>query len=75
MSSNTRTRDLGDLISFLENGEIMYYEEKVIDGIMHFRTSPEGAWIKMSLEMLTTSYLQTKEQVKEFQAELSSKCD
>lgn len=31
----------------------MYYEEQVIGGVLHFRTSPHGDWCPMSQEQLT----------------------
>ena len=34
----------------------MYYEEKVINGILCFKSSPNGAWIEYSLESLTKMY-------------------
>lgn len=33
------------------------YEEQVIDGIMHYRCTPDGEWIKMSAEELTKRIL------------------
>ena len=34
----------------------MYYEEKVIDGILCWRNSPNGEWNQFTLEALTTAY-------------------
>lgn len=31
----------------------MYYEEKIIDGILHWRSTPTGAWIAKTPEQLT----------------------
>lgn len=31
----------------------MYYEEKIIEGILHYRTDPNGEWHPMSAERLT----------------------
>ena len=31
----------------------MYYEEKVIDGVLHYKTTPSGKWKPLSLEALT----------------------
>lgn len=31
----------------------MYYSEKVISGILHFRTTPDGEWKPFTLEGLT----------------------
>ena len=32
----------------------MYYEEKVIEGVLHWRGSPDGEWTPISAEQLTT---------------------
>lgn len=32
----------------------MYYEEKTINAILHFRTTPKGEWIEMSKENMTS---------------------
>jgi hypothetical protein len=37
----------------------MFYEEKVIDGILHWRGTPKGDWIEFTKEGLT--YLLEKE--------------
>ena len=31
----------------------MHYEEEIIDGILHYRTTPEGKWIEHSKKGLT----------------------
>lgn len=31
----------------------MYYEERVIDGVLHWRGTPDGPWQKMTDEQLT----------------------
>ena len=31
----------------------MFYQEKIINGILHFRNSPKGKWIEMTKEQLT----------------------
>lgn len=31
----------------------MYYEEKLIDGVLHWRCTPDGEWRPMSPEKLT----------------------
>lgn len=31
----------------------MYYEEKLIDGVLHWRSAPDGEWRPMSQERLT----------------------
>ena len=35
----------------------MYYEERVINGVLHFRTQPNGEWRQMSPEQLTAKLL------------------
>lgn len=42
----------------------MYYEERVIDGILHSRTSPEGKFEPVSQETLTTLLLNARSQVR-----------
>ena len=41
----------------------MYYEEKLIDGVLHWRGTPDGEWQTMSQEMLTNTVLQLREQL------------
>jgi hypothetical protein len=31
----------------------MYYEEKVIDGVLCYRTTPDGEWYQLSAQALT----------------------
>lgn len=31
----------------------MYYEEQVIDNVLHFRSQPNGEWHRMTAEYLT----------------------
>lgn len=31
----------------------MFYQEKIINGVLHFRNTPDGKWIEMSKEQLT----------------------
>ena len=39
----------------------MYYEEKVINGKLMYRTHPDGDWSEVSYEDLLTKYNQGKE--------------
>ena len=39
----------------------MYYDEKVINGILHWRNTPDGNWIPFSSFQLTKMYLKAKE--------------
>lgn len=40
----------------------MYYEEKLICGILHWRGSPDGEWLPMSQERLTALVLELRQQ-------------
>jgi hypothetical protein len=35
----------------------MYYEEKAINGVLHWRGTPEGQWIAKTAEQLTEMLL------------------
>jgi len=39
----------------------MYYEEKIIKGIMHYRTNPEKEWIPYTIEQISKRYEDMKE--------------
>jgi hypothetical protein len=41
----------------------MYYEEKVINGILHYRTHPKGKFQPKSLESLTMEILRLREKI------------
>lgn len=38
----------------------MYYEEKLIDGYMCYRTTPNGTWHPFTLRELSLRYVQVK---------------
>ena len=38
----------------------MYYEEKVINGVLHWRGTPEGQWIAKTAEQLTEMLLEAR---------------
>lgn len=40
-----------------KSDKIMYYEEQNIGGILHYRYSPKGEWIKMTEEQMTITIL------------------
>jgi hypothetical protein len=42
----------------------MYYEEKVIDGVLHYRMTPKGNFTPMSAIALTTKLLNAREKIK-----------
>ena len=38
----------------------MYYEEKIINGIMHYRTDPNGEWRAYEIQELSRRYEEMK---------------
>ena len=44
----------------------MFYQEKMIDGIMHFRTDPNGEWRPYTLESLSSRYNTLKKEHNEY---------
>jgi hypothetical protein len=40
--------------------EEMYYEEKIIDGILCWRSNPDGEWKKFRVEVLTGEIVRLK---------------
>jgi hypothetical protein len=36
----------------------MFYQEKFIDGILHFRITPKGKWCKFEMEELSKKLMQ-----------------
>jgi len=45
----------------------MYYEEKVINGLLYYKTTPNGQWIQMSPERLTEMLLEARKERMVFQ--------
>lgn len=41
----------------------MYYEESIIDGVLHIRSTPNGEWRKLSAEAITLKYMEAKREV------------
>lgn len=41
----------------------MYYEERIIDGVLCYRTSSTGPWEQMSLQRVTELYLSLQKEV------------
>jgi len=41
----------------------MYYEEKVIRGVLKFRTEPQGKWMVVPVSTLTVLYAQAKGEI------------
>lgn len=46
---------------------VMYYEEKVIKGVLHFRTSPHGFWEPIPPERLTEMLVEARKERMRFQ--------
>lgn len=42
----------------------MYYNEKVINGVLHCKTSPDGEWRPLSPEALTSRLIQAEKLIK-----------
>lgn len=38
----------------------MYYAEKVIDGVLHYKTTPRGQWIPYTQEELSQMVIELK---------------
>ena len=43
-----------------ERGDIMHYEEKMIDGVLHWRKTHGGDWTPFTAESLSTLYVAMK---------------
>jgi hypothetical protein len=46
----------------------MYYEEKLIDGVLHYRMLPKGEWTKMTDADLTIKLIATRQQLNALKA-------
>lgn len=44
----------------------MYYAEKVIDGVLHCKTTPNGKWKPLSLESLTRRVIMAEKSLSEW---------
>jgi hypothetical protein len=38
----------------------MYYAEKVIDGLLHYRYTPKGLWLPMTAKQLTALLMEER---------------
>lgn len=38
----------------------MFYEEQIIDGVLHYRSTPTGEWVPMSAERLTALLIEAR---------------
>lgn len=43
----------------------MYYEEQIINGVVHFRTTPDGQFLPLSAVQLTMIIIQLRKQLDE----------
>jgi len=41
----------------------MYYVETMIDGILHYKTTPHGNWIPISIEVLSQRVVKAEKRV------------
>lgn len=46
----------------------MYHEEKVIDGVLCWRGTPDGEWVQYSLESLTIALTSERSRSKDLEA-------
>ena len=58
----------------------MYYEEKMIDGVMHYRTDPKGEFKPYTLESISSRYDGLKTDIREVRKQfmnerISNLCD
>ena len=47
-----------------KSDKIMYYEEKIIDGVLHFKYSPDGKWRKFTDKQLTSKIEKLQVEIK-----------
>jgi hypothetical protein len=43
----------------------MYHEEKIIDGVLHWRGTPDEEWIAYTIEQLTSKWYRLRMQLKD----------
>ena len=43
----------------------MYYEESVIDGVLHYKTTPISPWLPFSTTSMTNKYVSSQIVIKE----------
>jgi len=43
----------------------MYYAEKMIDGILHYKTTPDGDWNPMSIQELSRRVVKAERECQE----------
>lgn len=42
---------------------MMFYEEKIIDGVLHWRVTPDGEWIQFTVQELTRLLVEARVKV------------
>lgn len=50
----------------------MYYAEQVINGLLHYKTTPNGPWIQVSPERLTELLLEARKERMVFQEKVDN---
>lgn len=50
----------------------MYYEELMIDGVLHWRTAPDGDWTAYSMQEVGRRYLLENKRCNDLQAQLAA---
>lgn len=53
----------------------MYYEEKIIRGVLHFRTNPNDLWEEVSSERLTEMLVEARKERMVFQEKVETLSD
>lgn len=48
----------------------MFYEEKLIDGVLHFRGTPDGEWQPMTLAMYERKRIGYQQRIEQLEAAL-----
>jgi len=46
----------------------MYYEEKIINGVLMYRSMPDGKWMQCSIEKMGQRIVELEKRVKELSA-------
>lgn len=49
----------------------MYYQESVIDGVLHYKTTPTSPWMPFSATSMTNKYIASQMLVKELTEQVS----
>ena len=45
--------------------KVMYYREKIIDGILYCKNTPNGVWVKVSDKAMTERVIRLEKKLKE----------